>query len=300
MQRQLGTITRRAGLIELRRSGGRDLALRVDGALEVVASQEAAVSPYGRRQQDRTNGSSHPTVRVVVVDDHSVVRHGVISWLRVQAGYEVVAEAETAKIAIAQAILHKPDIVLLDVGLPEEGGLCAAHKIVRTCSQTKVVAFSASADPVHVRGMLAAGAKGYVLKASEPSIILSAIRAVTDGSRFLDPGLSDAVIEELDLFPNNSRSRQVLTPRETQVLECIVWGYTNREMAAELGVNVASVNSFRIRLCEKLNLTSRNEIVRYGVAIGLVNMTKPAKRPASSVSELCVPLTRNIQAVPKC
>jgi DNA-binding NarL/FixJ family response regulator len=145
--------------------------------------------------------SGNPTVRLLVVDDHSVVRHGATSWLQAQPGFEVVGEAGTAAEAIALAIFLKPDVVVLDVGLRDEGGLSAAYKIVRTCKATKVVAFSASSDTAHLKGMIAAGASAYVLKTSEPPTLLSAIRSVLVGSRFLDPALSDAVIEELDTFP---------------------------------------------------------------------------------------------------
>jgi len=206
----------------------------------------------------------------------------VASWLRAHINYEVVGEAGTAREAIAHAVISKPDVVLLDVGLPGESGLCAAYEIFRTCPMTKVVGFSASADPVHVRGMLAAGAKAYVLKTSEPPVIVSAIRAVLRGSRFLDPALSDALVEELDLFPEPNRgSRQILSTRETQVLECIVWGYNTREIGAKLGVKETSVNTFRGRLCVKLGLTNRADLVRYGVAIGLITSHRPKRLPVS-------------------
>jgi DNA-binding NarL/FixJ family response regulator len=219
------------------------------------------------------------TVRVLIADDHSIVRHGVTAWLHTHIGFDIVGQAESAKEALAQAILLKPDIVLMDVGLPEEGGVCATSQTVRTCLETKVVAFSASADPVHVRGMLAAGAMGYVLKASTPSTVLSAIRAVLSNSRFLDPGLSDSVIEELYIFPEVSRrTRDVLTLRETQVLERIVWGRTNTEIAFELDIKSTSVNTYRHRFCEKLGLKTRAEIVRYGIAVGLMKAHPPDRR----------------------
>jgi DNA-binding NarL/FixJ family response regulator len=221
-------------------------------------------------------GSNIASVRLLVVDDHSVVRHGATNLLQAQTGFQVAGEASTARGAVAQAILLKPDVVLLDVDLGDEGGLCAAQEIVRACPKTRVVAFSASSDPVHLRGMLAAGAMAYVLKTSEPSVMVRAIRTTVAGQKFLDPALSDRVIEELDTFPAVSRRKKsVLTPRETDVLKCIVLGYTNRETAGKLQVKASSVNTYRIRLCEKLGLESRNEIVRYGISLGLM----PARRP---------------------
>jgi len=271
---------------------------------EVRSSSSPGTTPSNtkvRLSPPSHRGNSSPSTRLLVVDDHAVVRHGVTGWLHTQTGFEVVGEAETAQEAIAQAILFRPDVVLLDVGLPGEGGLCAASRIVRTCPGTKVVAFSASADPVHVRGMLAAGATAYVLKTSEPSTVLSAIRVALTGSRFLDPGLSDTVIEELDIFPQVSRrSRDVLTPRETEVLERIVWGHTNSEIAAELCIKTTSVNTYRIRLCEKLGLNSRAEMVCYGIAVGLLKTPPAARRPPGSVSEPDSPVAGRIGAHEQC
>ena len=226
------------------------------------------------------------TVRLLVVDDHSVVRRGVTSWFQAQRGFEVTGEAETAREAVAQAILLKPDVVLLDVVLGDEGGLSAADQIVRSCLATRVVAFSASSDPVHLRGMFAAGARAYVLKTSEPTTLLSAIKSVLAGSRFLDPALSDDVIEELDTFATPKRgSRAILTQRETQVLKYIVWGFTSKEIATELRIKTASVSTYRVRLREKLNLESRTEIIRYGIAVGLMRTCPPSKRPTGTMLE---------------
>jgi len=233
-----------------------------------------------REVQDPRTSNSIRNTRLLIVDDHAVVRRGVTGWLNELSGFEVVGEAETAQEGVTKAVYLEPDVVLMDVGFPGEGGSRATSQIVRACSVTKVVAFTASGDPVDVRGMLAAGAMAYVLKRSEPSTVLSAIRAVCSGSRFLDPGLSNALIEELNLFPGVSRrSRDVLTLRESQVLEFIVWGYTSAEIATVLSIKTTTVNTYRIRLCEKLGLRNRAEIVRYGISVGLVNAGFVNKRP---------------------
>lgn len=240
--------------------------------------------PYGSKQTQKAVANNHAaSVRLLIVDDHSVVRRGAITWLNAQPGFVVVGEAETAEGAIAQAQSLQPDLVILDVGLGGEGGLSAAAKIVRSCRRTKVVAFSASADRVHVCGMLAAGATAYVLKTSEPSTLLSAIRTALSGSRFLDPGLSETLVEELGIFPQVSRrAAAVLSRRQTEVMQCIVSGYTNSETATELGIDVTSVNSHRVRICNKLGLENRAEIVRYGMAAGLMQARSLMKRPPTA------------------
>jgi DNA-binding NarL/FixJ family response regulator len=242
------------------------------------------------REPESGTKSGSKNTRLLVVDDHALLRHGLVGWLRAQPGFEIIGEAETAREAFAQAVLYRPDVVLLDVDLRGEGGIRVAFQIVHACPATKVIAFSASAESVNVRGMLAAGALGYVLKSSDPSTVLSAIRAALANTRFLDPGLSDVMVEELNLLaPAGRRSRDILTPRETEVLQRCVWGYTNREIAAQLSINTNSVNSYRTRVCEKLGLTSKAELVRYGIAVGLMKFPPPAKHPPGSVALSAMP-----------
>jgi two-component system response regulator NreC len=252
-------------LLEASSRKPRELRWRVD-----TLHERRTTSHLHGDEQYLVTRSSKPNVRLLVVDDHSVVRRGVIAWLHTLTGFEVVGEAGTAREAVDQAELLKPDVVLLDVGMPGEGGVSASSQIVRNCPKARVVAFSASADPVYVRGMLAAGASAYVLKTSELFTLLSAMRSVLAGSRFLDPGLSQVLIEEFYIFPEvGHRAQDVLTARETQVLQRIVCGYTGAEIAAELQIKVTSVNTYRTRLREKLGLKTRAEIVRYGTAAGL-------------------------------
>lgn len=248
-----------------------------------VSPAEANATESSGWMEAASDSEDSTHIRLLIVDDHSVVRHGATSWLKAHKGCHVVGEAETASQAVALAIQHKPDIVLMDIGLGDEGGLCAAYKIARTCPTTSVIAYTASSDPVHVRGMLAAGAKGYVLKTSDPPVLLLAISAVLEGLRFLDPGLSETVIDELALLPGTSRStRELLTPREWDVLECIVWGYRNREIAAELRIKITSVNTYRIRICEKLGLKNKAEIIRFGVVAGLTATRISPQRPPNA------------------
>jgi two-component system response regulator NreC len=247
--------------------------------------------PVGHQQAPRdltlavdypgTLESNVEQVRILIVDDHAVVRRGTAVWLASRPELRVVAEAESATEAIAKTIATKPDIVLLDIGLGDEGGLFAAQEITRVCPTARVIAFTGSKDPIHVRGIIVAGARGYVLKTSEPSTIFAAIAVVLTGHRFFDPDLSDLLVSELELFPAVSRrSRRVLAPRETQVLALIASGYTYREIGEMLGIRVCSVNAHRKRIYVKLGFTSKAEAVRYAAAIGLTGATN--KRPPVS------------------
>lgn len=209
-------------------------------------------------------------VEILIVDDHSVVRRGLCSWLRSLDQFEIVGEAATAEEAVNKAAQLQPDLVLLDVTLDDEGGITAAHQIRRTCRNAEILAFSASADPVHIRGMLATGAKGYVLKSSDNCVLLAAIHSVLRQRRFLDPALSDALIEELSLFPEPTRRTSAMTAREKQVLTLMACGHTNQEIAETLLIKATSVNTYKMRFCAKLGLTSKPELIRYALATGLM------------------------------
>jgi len=214
----------------------------------------------------------NPVIRLLIVDDHSVVRCGLANWIRSQIGLELIGEAASAEEALELTIVHRPDLVLLDIGLPGASGLAAMQRITQVSHGTKVIAFSATADHVIVRGMLAAGAKGYLLKTSDPSTIISAIKSVIAGSYFLDPGLSRSLIEELKLGPlTQGRAPEVLSSRQMQVLEQVGWGYSDKQIAAKLGISVNTVHSHRVRACEKLGLTDRAELVRFVMAVGLMD-----------------------------
>ncbi len=237
----------------------------------------------GRVICEQESSATHHKVRLVIVDDHSVVRRGAVSWLSSQHCFQVVGEAAKARDALALAINKKPDVVLLDVLLEDECGLTVAQKIFRACPTTQIIAFSASADSIHVRGMIAAGAKAYVLKTSDLSVLLTAINKVCRGERFLDPGLSNLIVEELGLFPTrHHRSRDVLTARQREVLECMVWGYSNKEIAAELKIRTTTVNTHRVRICERLGLSGRGELVRYAIAAGLTTSRTGIKKPPNA------------------
>jgi len=237
--------------------------------------------PFGHAEQSAAS-YLYKKVRLVVVDDHAIVRRGTTSWLSAKACFEVVGEAATAREGVALVKQFKPDVLLLDVGLPGEGSYRAAWEIARDCSYTKVIAFSASSSAADVRGMLTSGAKAYVLKASEADVMVTAIKAVLAGSRFLDPSLTDTLCD-LSLFPETgSRCHDVLAPREIEVLGYIAAGYTEREISVAMNIEVTTVNSHKTRVREKLNLRTRQELVHYANTAGIRVMETCAKRPPES------------------
>ena len=240
----------------------------------------------------RSPESIHQTIRVIrllVVDDHSVVRSGLANWIRTQNRLELIGEAASAEEAVELTVLHRPDILLLDIILPGQSGLAAMQQIAQASPGTNVIAFSAKADHVIVRGMLAAGAKAYVLKTSDPSVIMAAIRSVIGGAYFLDPGLSTSLVEELKFTPPvRGRARKMLTLRQTQVLEYVGWGYSDKQIAARLGITANTVHSHRVRACEKLGFTDRADLVRFVMTAGLMDPERNRGPKSVSIhSALC-------------
>jgi len=195
-------------------------------------------------------------IRLVIVHDGTAFWHRVACWCRAQKSYEVVGEATTAKDAVVLSIIHKPAVVLMGVQREDESSLCATYQIVRTCPAVKVVALGTGSDSAHVRGMLLAGAAAYVLKRSGSPTIASAIRSVLADHRFLDPAMTEGPARQFDLRFRTGEAFLRLRSQEMDILKCILWGYPNAAIAAELCTDTANVNAGRVSLCEKVGSAS--------------------------------------------
>lgn len=221
---------------------------------------------------------------IVVADHHWVVREGLRACLAGQAEIKVIGEAQSSAEVLGLVQLHQPDVVVTEIDLPCENGLSIASVTHKISATARVVAYTRSGDSVDVRTMLAAGARGYVLKASPVSTLVTSIGVVRLGSRFLDPALSDTLIEQLGLLPAVSpTASDILTVREAEVLKRLVWGFTSRQIAVQLGIEPTTVNTYRTRLCEKTGLKSRNELIRLGVSLGLMKEGASGKTMTTSV-----------------
>ena len=213
-----------------------------------------------------------PKIRVLIADDHAILRSGLKLLVNSQDDLEVVAEAADGLQAIDRAREKKPDVVLLDLSMPRSGGMEALLRIAKECPLTRVVILTMLDDPVYLRSALAAGASGYVVKRSVDSDLLTAIRAVHRGGVFIDPSLADTLVQDV-LPARGSRRRKptLLSDRELQVLRLIASGYTSKQIAAQIFVSAKTVETYRSRLLEKLALKTRSDLVRYAVQMGLLN-----------------------------
>jgi DNA-binding NarL/FixJ family response regulator len=202
--------------------------------------------------------------RIVIADDHPVVRAGLRALIDSQDDMQVVGEAGDASIALTRVRELKPDIVLLDLSMAGGGGLRAQQTIAAAEPGAKVVFLSMHSDPAFVRTAIAAGAAGYVTKKTAHTELLNALRTVRRGKRYLDPAVSEG------LLPPLSHGKAILSSREQQTLRLLAAGHTNQEIARRLFVSVKTVETYRARIMEKLETRSRAEMVRYALHAGLL------------------------------
>ena len=208
-------------------------------------------------------------IRILLADDHAVVRQGFKMILGAQPDMEVVGEAANGREAVELAEQGKPDIVVMDVAMPELNGIEATRRLLGSLPHTRVVALSMHKDSVYVREVLRAGARGYLLKDSGAEDLVRAIRAVAGGESWLSPAVSNAVLD--DYRRHVTDPIDLLTSREREVLQMLAEGKTNKEIAVILNLSVYTVDAHRGRIMEKLNLHSINELVRFAVRKGLID-----------------------------
>lgn len=208
-------------------------------------------------------------IRILLVDDHTVVRRGIRMILSAQPDMEVVAEGKNGFEAIAEAGKTQPDVVIMDVNMEGMNGIEGARRIVESLPRCRVLALSMHRDAVYVREMLKAGAKGYLVKDADDDALLDAVRAVARGDAYLSPSVADAVLTDYRRHVTNPMD--LLTAREREVLQLIAEGKTNKDIANQLNLSVYTVEAHRGRLMEKLNLHSTGELVRFAMRNGFIS-----------------------------
>jgi DNA-binding NarL/FixJ family response regulator len=207
-------------------------------------------------------------IRILLADDHAVVRQGFKMILDAQPDMEIVGEAGNGREAVDLAEQLRPDVVVMDVAMPELNGIEATRRLASSVPHARVVALSMHKDSVYVREILRAGARGYLLKDSGAADLVAAIHAVASGESYLSPAVSNAVLDDYRRHVTNPID--LLTSREREVLQLLAEGKTNKEIAGLLNLSVYTVEAHRGRIMEKLNLHSINDLVRFAVRNGLI------------------------------
>jgi two-component system response regulator NreC len=208
-------------------------------------------------------------IRILLADDHAVVRQGFKMILSAHSDMEIVGEAGNGREAIQLTEELRPDIVVMDVAMPELNGIEATRRVMEVAPHTRVLALSMHKDSVYVREILRAGARGYLLKDAPAGDLVSAIRALASGEGYLSPAVSNAVLDDYRKHVTNPID--LLSSREREVLQMLSEGKTNKEIAVILNLSVYTVDAHRGRIMEKLNLHSINELVRFAVRNGLID-----------------------------
>ena len=212
------------------------------------------------------------TIRVLLADDHRLMRAGLRALLKSLELVQVVAEAGNGHEAIQLAEQHQPDIVIMDIGMPELNGLEATARIVKLAPAPRIIVVSMHANEEYVRRALQAGAAGYLLKGAEPAELELAIRAVMRGETYLTPAVSKQVVQNY-LHPREMKTNpiQELTPRQREVLQLVAEGHSTKDIAQKLNLSVKTVDTHRTELMQRLDIHDIAGLVRYAIRIGLIN-----------------------------
>jgi len=208
-------------------------------------------------------------IRLLIVDDHQLVRSGLRRLLEGEEDLTVEDEAGTAYDAVRLARLHKPDVILLDVVMPGGSGLDAIPEIREAAPDAKIVTLSMQDDPSYVRQAFAAGANGYVLKEAADDELLAAVREVAAGGNYVDPQLG-ARLAAADATAATEAAADPLSDREHEVLRLLALGHTNQEIAQMLFLSVRTAETHRARIMQKLRISTRAELVRYAIDHGVL------------------------------
>jgi DNA-binding NarL/FixJ family response regulator len=223
-------------------------------------------------------------ITVLLVDDHTLMRQGVRALLQAQADIEIVGEAGTGRQAVERTKLLKPEVVVMDIAMPLLNGLEATRRILKQNPSSRVLILSSYSDDEYVHQLTEAGAAGYLLKDSAVTDLVKAIHEVHQGRSYFSPPIARRLMEHFrERFVRGVPVKQrtdVLTPRETEVLQLIAEGKANKQIAAELGLGIKTIEHHRQQVMNKLNIHDIATLTRYAISKGIVEMGFPTERTA--------------------
>jgi DNA-binding NarL/FixJ family response regulator len=214
------------------------------------------------------------SIRILLADDHKIVRDGLRTLIGKEAGMEVIGEAENGRKALKMAEKIRPNVVIIDVTMPDMNGIEATKKMVTEIPGVKVIALSMHSDRRFVLGMLEAGASGYLMKDCAFDELAKAVRSVSTGQTYLSPSIADVLVKGyLDKVNEKlSVARSPLTEREREILQLLAEGRSSKEIAAHIGVSVKTVETHRRNMMQKLNMRSVAELTKYAIREGLISV----------------------------
>jgi two-component system response regulator NreC len=211
------------------------------------------------------------SVKVLVADDHQILREGLVTLLG-KAGMTVVGEAADGRTVVRLARELKPNVVIMDIAMPELNGIEATRQIVAEVPGIKIIALSMHADKHFVRGMLQAGASGYLLKHCASQELVQAIRAVRNHQVYLSPGITELVVEDFKSATGDASAFSVLSPREREILQLYAEGKISREIAETLHISLKTVEAYRRQIMDKMEFKSFADLIKYAIREGLTTL----------------------------
>ncbi len=216
------------------------------------------------------------TVRILLVDDHQMMRDGLRAILTSESEFEIVGEAKDGREAVRAAAKLSPDVVVMDVGMPEMNGIEASRRIKKENPETRVIALSTHSDKRYVLNMIGTGAEGYVLKQAASDELIRAVSVVARGEHYLSPQITGVVFEPMRGMQKRLATppkRELLGAREREVLQLLAEGRTSKEIAAALGLSTKTIETHRRNIGQKLGLRSIAELTKYAVREGVTSLT---------------------------
>jgi len=213
-------------------------------------------------------------ISILLADDHKILRDGIRSLLEKEPDFEVVGEADSGRTAIEMACNLKPDVIIMDIGMPDINGIEATREILSRVPSIQVLALSMYSDKRFVVEMLNAGATGYLVKDCAFDEMLSAVRSVASNQRYIAPKLLETFIDDYmkNKCTNGMLKKTRLTPRESEVLRLIAQGYNSKKIASELNISVKTVDTHRQNIEHKLELYSVADLTRHAIKVGLISI----------------------------
>jgi two-component system response regulator NreC len=215
-------------------------------------------------------------IKILLADDHQIVRHGLRTLLSSEADIEIIGEADNGRTVVKLAQELSPDVVIMDISMPDLNGIEATRQIITLDSQTKVIALSMHSDSLFVLNMFKAGASGYLLKDCALEELVKAVRTVMNRKIYLSPGISDIVIKDFVIgyspSETSSSAYSILTAREREVLQLMAEGKTTNQIAENLCVSIKTVEAHRKQMMNKLDIHSVAELTKYAIRQGLTSL----------------------------
>ena len=215
------------------------------------------------------------SIKILVVDNHGILRQGIASLIEKQDGMEVVGEADNGLHAVEMASELRPDVVIMDVTMPVLNGIEATRQIKEQLPETKVLALSAHAKREFVLDMVRAGASGYMVKECVLDDLVRAIKLVMENQSYLSPQIASIVLEGIakdGIFDSANRFREILTSKENQILQLLTEGHSAKQIAAELSLNVKTIEANRRQIMEKTDVDNLADLTKYAIRQGLITV----------------------------